>query len=146
MSELSNEQLKEKIVEALKLRFPEPWFENWQVRGNWGGAQMGECFVSGVEKMDGRVTPAIASNLDRLLVLIEAIPFPDLAASRLGEKPTTMPRPSTGHPPAEYRCGICGGCVHFDGTPPNPDCWPNGKTTRERKEAAALSAQQEEQQ
>lgn len=41
-------------------------------------------------------------------------------------KPTpTMPRPSTGHPdtPAEHRCHICGGLVHFDGTPPVKGCW-----------------------
>ncbi len=32
----------------------------------------------------------------------------------------TMPRPSTGHPdrPCEYRCNICGGIVHYDGTAP----------------------------
>lgn len=37
----------------------------------------------------------------------------------------TMPRPSTGHPdtPVEHRCNICGGIVHFDGTPPVAGCW-----------------------
>jgi hypothetical protein len=36
----------------------------------------------------------------------------------------TIPRPSTGHPACEYRCGICGGLVHFDDTPPNLNCQP----------------------
>lgn len=37
-----------------------------------------------------------------------------------------MPRPSTGHPdtPVEHRCNICGGVVHFDGTPPVKGNWP----------------------
>lgn len=42
-----------------------------------------------------------------------------------------MPRPSTGHPAATHRCGICGGVVQFDGTPPNPECWPAGKKRKE---------------
>lgn len=42
-----------------------------------------------------------------------------------------MPRSSTGHPAATHRCGICGGVVQFDGTPPNPECWPAGKKRKE---------------
>lgn len=41
----------------------------------------------------------------------------------------TVPRPSTVHPetPDEHRCNICGGLVHFDGTPPEPGNW-GGRT------------------
>lgn len=39
----------------------------------------------------------------------------------------TMPRPSTGHPPAKHRCNICGGVVHYDGTPPVPGNWGGKK-------------------
>lgn len=35
----------------------------------------------------------------------------------------TMARPSTGHPACEHRCNICGGVVHYDGTPPVPGNW-----------------------
>jgi len=51
----------------------------------------------------------------------------ELAAVRV----PVMPRPSTGHPAATHRCGICGGVVQFDGTPPNPECWPAGKKRKE---------------
>lgn len=46
-----------------------------------------------------------------------------LNAIRMADK--TIPRPSTGHPEAtcDRRCNICGGLVHFDGTPPVPGNW-----------------------
>ena len=38
-----------------------------------------------------------------------------------------MARPSTGHPACEYRCNICGGVVHFDGTAPIAGNWGGRK-------------------
>ena len=58
-------------------------------------------------------------------------------------KTPVMQRPSTGHPAAAYRCGICGGLVHYDGTPPEPDCWPNSwRTNRKPKEETAPNGMQ----
>jgi hypothetical protein len=38
----------------------------------------------------------------------------------MGEKPQTIPRPSTGHPAQKHRCNICGGIVQYDATAPQP--------------------------
>ena len=56
---------------------------------------------------------------------IDAMLGIEVAAPMAKTSPRCMPRPSTGHPdtPVEHRCNICGGIVHFDGTPPVAGCW-----------------------
>lgn len=79
-------EVKEQIVAELKRRFPEPWFERWQVRQNYGESWMAEMFVTGTDKLNGRTVVETSSNLGSLLNAIRALPPHAPAAPGSGEQ------------------------------------------------------------
>lgn len=91
--------------------------------------QVQERLESLIEYRDEKV-----AECDKLRKILSFVPgriaLEATEKAGFGSAVHTMARPSTGHPPAERRCGICGGVVHFDGTAPDPACWPAGKKNR----------------
>ena len=68
--------------------------------------------------------PTMADELEKLRKILAHVPARVALKAKeeagYGVAVKCKARPSTGHPevPTEYRCRICGGLVHYDGTPP----------------------------